>query len=278
MTGSGRRSTSRPAPIGFFDGDRLVGYGEVVRHLARRRRRPPRLPRPRHRHPRSRSGCRQAARARAPSIIGMPVPQGSPGDRLLESLGYHIRWTSWVLELPPGADIPHRDAPDGYTVREARPDEYEACWTVTEDAFLEWSERERDSFEDWASNVTQATGLRAVEPAGRGRRRRRGRGRGGRAQERRLRVRRQARHPQGPARQGTRPVPADRRVRGGSRRTAAPAPSCPPTRAPARWRSTRRSGCGRPRCGCTGRSTSERRYAVDAPASRPAAARPHGPS
>jgi GNAT superfamily N-acetyltransferase len=87
------------------------------------------------------------------------VPQGSPGDELLESLGYHVRWTSWVLELPEGADIPQRQPPAGYAVREARPEEYEACWTVTEDAFLEWSERERDSFEDWASNVSRRPGF-----------------------------------------------------------------------------------------------------------------------
>ena len=89
----------------------------------------------------------------------MPVPQGSPGDRLLESLGYFVRWTSWVLELPPGAEIPERQPPTGYVVREATPEEYEACWTVTEDAFLEWSERERDTFEDWSSSVTKRPGF-----------------------------------------------------------------------------------------------------------------------
>jgi GNAT superfamily N-acetyltransferase len=157
--------------IGFFDGDRLVGYGEVSG--------------PWHGdaavHPDYRGRgigtaiaqwMQDAARARGSVIIGMPVPQGSPGDRLLESLGYHVRWTSWVLELPPGAAIPHRDPPAGYEVREARPEEYEACWTVTEDAFLEWSERERETYEDWASNVTKRPGFEpwslrvAVDPDG----------------------------------------------------------------------------------------------------------------
>ena len=35
----------------------------------------------------------------------MPVPVGSPGDRLLESLGYGVRWRSWVLVLPPGVEV-----------------------------------------------------------------------------------------------------------------------------------------------------------------------------
>jgi len=144
--------------IGFFDGGRLVGYGEVsgtwhgdaaVHPDYRGRGIGTRIAR----------WMQETARARGSVIIGMPVPQGSPGDRLLESLGYFVRWTSWVLELPPGADIPHRQPPEGYQVREARPDEHEACWTVTEDAFLEWSDRERDSFEDWAANVTNRPGF-----------------------------------------------------------------------------------------------------------------------
>jgi ribosomal protein S18 acetylase RimI-like enzyme len=97
----------------------------------------------------------------------MPVPQGSPGDRLLESLGYHVRWTSWVLQLPDGATVPERPIPDGYTVRAAEESEHEACWTVQEDAFLEWAARERDTFAEWQAHTTLRPGyepwhLRAV--------------------------------------------------------------------------------------------------------------------
>lgn len=112
------------------------------------------------------------ARQRGFSEIGMPVPQGSPGDRLLTSLGYRVRWTSWVLQLPEDAAIPERPLPDGYTVRTARQAEWEAAFIVNEDAFLEWSQRKRDTFEAWRSQVVDRPGfepwhLRVVtDPAG----------------------------------------------------------------------------------------------------------------
>ena len=99
------------------------------------------------------------ARERGSEVVGMPVPQGSAGDRLLEQLGYQVRWTSWVLRLPTGATVPSRALPDGYAVREATEAEHRACWTVLEDAFLEWSVRERESFEDWSAQVPGRPGF-----------------------------------------------------------------------------------------------------------------------
>ena len=56
------------------------------------------------------AGWMQArARAAGAAVIGMPVPAGSDGDRLLEALGYHVRWNSWELKLPEGATVPERD-------------------------------------------------------------------------------------------------------------------------------------------------------------------------
>lgn len=102
---------------------------------------------------------REKARELGATEIGMPVPEGSPGDRLLASLGYHVRWTSWVLQLPEGAAIPDRPLPDGYAVRAAEESEHEACWTVQEDAFLEWADRERDTFEEWRSSTVLRPGF-----------------------------------------------------------------------------------------------------------------------
>lgn len=96
---------------------------------------------------------RDLARAQGIGIVGMPVPEGSDGDRLLTALGYDVRWTSWVLRLPPGAQIAARPLPEGYLLREATPEDHEQVWTVTEDAFLEWSVRERSSLADFGAQV-----------------------------------------------------------------------------------------------------------------------------
>jgi mycothiol synthase len=157
--------------VGVLDGDRLVAYAEMMgadRGDAAV-------------HPDYRgrgigtalAGWMQArAREAGSSVIGMPVPQGSAGDRLLAALGYHVRWESWTLELPADAQIPPRDLPPGYAIREATPADHEACWTVIEDAFLEWSERDRTPLDDWLATVVGRPGFEpwnlrvATDPAG----------------------------------------------------------------------------------------------------------------
>ena len=112
------------------------------------------------------------ARTQGMSVIGAPVPQGKAADLALEKLGYRVRWTSWVLELLDGATIAERELPEGYAIREATPDDYESVWTVTEDAFLEWSERDRQSWEDWQAAVPGRPGFEpwnvrvATDPTG----------------------------------------------------------------------------------------------------------------
>jgi mycothiol synthase len=104
-------------------------------------------------------------------VIGMPVPEGGPGDQLLADLGYEVRWTSWVLQLPPGAEVPPRELPAGYAVRTATEADLPAVHEVLEDAFLEWSVRDREPFEDFRASVLGRPGfepwnLRAVTDAG----------------------------------------------------------------------------------------------------------------
>ncbi len=99
------------------------------------------------------------ARAAGESVVGMPVPRGSAGDRLLEELGYWVRWESWVLELPQGTTVPERTLPAGCEIREATPADHEACWTLLEDAFLEWSDRDREPYEDFLARTVQRPGF-----------------------------------------------------------------------------------------------------------------------
>ncbi len=144
--------------IGVFDGEILVGYGEITSHD-----RGDAAVHPSYR----RRGIGTAiagwmqdvARERGASVLGTPVPEGSPGDRLLEKLGYRVRWTSWVLALPEGREIQERPLPDGYTIREARPEEYQAVQDVLEDAFLEWSVREREPYEDFLATTVRRPGF-----------------------------------------------------------------------------------------------------------------------
>jgi mycothiol synthase len=146
--------------VGVFDGDLLLGYAEVSgpargdaavhpEHLGR--------------------GIgtvlarwmQETARSQGQGEIGMPVPSGSPGERLLIALGYHVRWESWLLSLPAGREIAAQALPEGYTLRIAGPYDVEDAWEVTEDAFLEWSDRPKQAFEDWVAGVT---GLATYEP------------------------------------------------------------------------------------------------------------------
>jgi GNAT superfamily N-acetyltransferase len=144
--------------VGVFDGDLLVAYAEL---MGADRADTSVLPSHRGRgigtwlaH-----WLQDLGRRVGSTVIGMPVPQGSPGDRLLEALGFRVRWTSWVLTLPEGASIPARELPAGYVVRTAEPGELRAAHDVLEDAFLEWSERERDTLEDFEAALRGRPGF-----------------------------------------------------------------------------------------------------------------------
>jgi ribosomal protein S18 acetylase RimI-like enzyme len=157
--------------IGVFEGGRMVAYGEITS-----RDRGDAAVHPDYR----RRGIgtavagwlQQTAKDLGGAGYGTPVPEGSPGDHLLARLGYRIRHTSWVLALPDGKQIEHRDLPEGYQIREARPDEYREVQNVIEDAFLEWSVRDREPFEDFEASVIGRPGFRpwnlrvVTEPGG----------------------------------------------------------------------------------------------------------------
>src|SRR5215213_10637464 len=108
--------------MGVYDGDELVAFGELV---GAGRGDAGVLPAYRRRGIGTALAhwLEQAARGHGYTELRGPVPEGSDGDRLLEKLGYDVRWTSWVLALPEGASVPHRELPAGYAIRAARPDD-----------------------------------------------------------------------------------------------------------------------------------------------------------
>jgi GNAT superfamily N-acetyltransferase len=98
-------------------------------------------------------------REQGASEVGMPVVQGSPGDRLLEALGYRVGYTSWLLSLPEGVEVPARTLPSGYAIRDAAEPDLPVVHQVLEDAFLEWARREREPFEDFLAETVQRQGF-----------------------------------------------------------------------------------------------------------------------
>lgn len=157
--------------IGVLDGDRLVGYAEVSAPDRGDAAVDPGY-RGRGIGTALAGWIQTTARSRGSAVIGMPVPEGSAGDRLLEQLGYRVRWTSWMLRLPAGATIFDRTLPEGYVVRAAQEAEYPAVHGVVEDAFLEWSLRERESYGDFLARTKGRPGFQpwqlrvVVDPTG----------------------------------------------------------------------------------------------------------------
>jgi GNAT superfamily N-acetyltransferase len=147
--------------VGVLDGERLVGYAEVMG--------PARGDAAVHPADHGRgigtwlaSWMQDRARALGHREIGMPVPAGSPGERLMQSLGYHVRWNSWVLVMPADREFPAQELPAGHTIRAAESDEdRRAAHDVIEDAFLEWSERDKQTYDDW---IAQVAGRPGFEP------------------------------------------------------------------------------------------------------------------
>ncbi len=91
--------------------------------------------------------------------VGQAVPQASAPHRFLAARGYEVAWTSWVLVLPEGAAVPHRELPPGYRLATADAGTHRAAYEVVEGAFGEWGGRERVAYEGWAAHVIDRRGF-----------------------------------------------------------------------------------------------------------------------
>jgi mycothiol synthase len=73
--------------------------------------------------------------------------------RLFEGAGYHVRYSSWILEMRLGEAPPEVTIPPGIAIRPYRPEDAEAAYRVIEDAFNEWPGRQPTTFEGWSAHV-----------------------------------------------------------------------------------------------------------------------------
>lgn len=102
-----------------------------------------------------------AVAAHGGDLAGQTVPDAdTAAAALLAARGWSPRWSSWVLELPPGQAVAGRPLPPGYRLRAFRPgqDEQDA-YRVVEDAFAEWPDRPPTPYEDWAAHVLGRPGF-----------------------------------------------------------------------------------------------------------------------
>jgi mycothiol synthase len=158
--------------IGVLDGGRLVGYAEVVGPS-----RGDAAVDPDH-HGRGigtwlAHWMQDRARSQGHTEIGMPVPVGSPGEALMRDLGYHVRWHSWVLVFPDSHELVDQPLPAGHAIRVAESDDdRRAAYDVIEDAFLEWSVRDKSPYDDWIAQIVDRPGFErwnlmiVVDPSG----------------------------------------------------------------------------------------------------------------
>ena len=87
--------------------------------------------------------------------LGQPVADNdTAGTELFRTRGYEPQWTSWVLRLPPGAELPTLAMGPKVQIRPFAADEEHAVYTVIDDAFAEWEERSSRSFADWQAETT----------------------------------------------------------------------------------------------------------------------------
>lgn len=144
--------------VGIFDGDRLVAYAEQA---GPNRGNAAVAPDYRDRglwRPLA-EWMQATARARGVTTVGVSVAAGGSSDSALDELGFRVRWRSWVLQLPEDAQIPQRSLPEGYAVREATPTDYVELHGVLEDAFLEWSGRDREPMGDFLARTAYRAGF-----------------------------------------------------------------------------------------------------------------------
>jgi mycothiol synthase len=101
------------------------------------------------------------AREQGGTLVGQTVPErASEAVSLFKAHGYRPMWTSWILELPEGAEIAEGTLPADTEIRAMVPGQDErAAYQTVEDAFDEWPGRDPVAYEDWAAVVLERPGF-----------------------------------------------------------------------------------------------------------------------
>ncbi len=84
----------------------------------------------------------------------------------MTDLGYRCAGPPGTSSCPRAGDRRPEPLPAGFTVRDAAEADHEAAWTLLEDAFLEWSERDRTPLDDFGSRIWERPGLRSRGTSG----------------------------------------------------------------------------------------------------------------
>jgi mycothiol synthase len=96
----------------------------------------------------------ESARAAGmPDVRQVVTNADTAAHRLFEGAGYHVRYSSWILEMRLGEASPEVTIPSGIAIRPYRPEDAEAAYQVIEDAFNEWPGRQPTTFEGWSAYV-----------------------------------------------------------------------------------------------------------------------------
>lgn len=95
------------------------------------------------------------ARRTGSRLVGQTLADSNENAaQLFSAHGYWPRWTSWLLEVPPGEKLRRVDPPEGFGIRPLVVGQDErSAYRVIEDAFDEWPDRISVGYDDWAPGV-----------------------------------------------------------------------------------------------------------------------------
>ena len=100
------------------------------------------------------------AREQGATRLGQTISdRATDAVALLTSRGYAPTYSSWVLRLPPGADLAVGALPDRVELDVVDPHRYRAAYEVVERAFGEWEGREPRPEDAWRSQTVERAGF-----------------------------------------------------------------------------------------------------------------------